>query len=152
MPEQILIGSLPKGLEILKGCKKHVEMVFCIIIKSSIYYMWKRMEVFNEDMSETCYRVQNYTRLVEAYSSCLWGQEQTYEQKSLTSPHPSVICYFEHLELWGMWMTPSLLLSPFWSAVVVPVRVPCLIQIELLILDWNTWNHLTVCKQMTWLI
>ena len=114
MPEQILIGSLPKGLEILKGCKNHVEMVFCIIIKSSIYYMWKRMEVFNEDMSETCYRVQNYTRLVEAYSSCLWGQEQTYEQKSLTFPHSSVICYFEHLEL----------LSPFWSAIVVPVRGP----------------------------
>ena len=48
------------------------------------------------------------------------------------------------LELWGMWITPSLALlpGPLWLRVVVPVRVPSMDQIEL-------FNHLTVWKQMT---
>ena len=72
------------------------------------------------------------------------------------------------LELWGMQNSPYLLLlpGPLWSEVLVSVRVPFIgqiemfnhllylkqfncVSIELLVLDSNTWNYLTVCKQMT---
>ena len=72
------------------------------------------------------------------------------------------------MEFCEMWSTPllPLLLGPLWPGVVVPVRVPsiCLrelfhhfiwnhvfkqmIDVEFLALHSNTWNHLTVCKQM----
>ena len=79
------------------------------------------------------------------------------------------------LELCKTWSTPSLPLplGPLWSRVVVPIL--CISQIELftiletvivnnsiwnlklsmfkqmieLVLDSNTWNHLTVCKQIS---
>ena len=68
------------------------------------------------------------------------------------------------LELWGMWSIPSLPLLPssLWLGVVVPVHliyrsnrtVQSFIrdyywyEIELLMLNSNTWNYLTVYKQM----
>ena len=55
------------------------------------------------------------------------------------------------LELWVIWSTPSLPLlpGPLWPEVVISVRIPCMGQIELLMLDNKNWNHLTVCKQMS---
>ena len=77
------------------------------------------------------------------------------------------------LEIWRMWSIPSLPLlpRPLWPGLVVPVMVLSMVQtepfnylldlklfngvqtnflywIELLVLDKNTWNHLTMCKQM----
>ena len=67
-------------------------------------------------------------------------------------------------ELLVIWSTPSLplLSGPLWPGVLEPARVPSMDQIELfnylnvckqmtdelLILHSNTWNHLTVCKQV----
>ena len=66
------------------------------------------------------------------------------------------------LELWGMYRTYSLPLRPvpLWLEMVEPKRVPCMGQfncmqtnkwhnIELILLYRNTWNHLTVYKQMS---
>ena len=67
------------------------------------------------------------------------------------------------LELWGMWSTPSLpsLPGPLWLRVVVSIKVLSLgqieplnhllyrMQIKPLLFDNNTWNNLTVCKQMS---
>ena len=48
-------------------------------------------------------------------------------------------------ELWEMWSTPSLslLLGSLWPGMLVPVRVTSMGQIEI-------FNHLTMCKQMTY--
>ena len=55
------------------------------------------------------------------------------------------------LELWGMWSTPSLPLIPglLWPRQSVPVRVPSMGPTELLVLNCNTWNYLTVSKRMS---
>ena len=77
------------------------------------------------------------------------------------------------LELWWMWSTPSLPLHsvPLWPGVIILVRVPSMGLMEifnhllylepfncrniwvmlkkLLVLNSNTWNQLTVCKQMS---
>ena len=45
------------------------------------------------------------------------------------------------MQLWGIWNTPPLLSGPLGLAVVQPVRVPSMGQIEL-------FDHLTACKQI----
>ena len=81
---------------------------------------------------------------------------------ALTLKWPCVKCYLvcgmekHHFSNWhrlvailvldpcGMWSTPSLPLFPHRPEVVVSVRDPSMGQIELLVLNSNTWNHLTV--------
>ena len=48
------------------------------------------------------------------------------------------------LDLWGMCCIPPLLTGARWLGVVVPVRALFIRQIE-------QFDHLTVCKQMTYL-
>ena len=79
----------------------------------------------------------------------------------------AIWCYLQTGFVWVWSLSFPLLPGPLWSRVVVPVRVPSMGQIDLfesylypivmcyhiavltndcwleLILDWNTWNHIT---------
>ena len=58
------------------------------------------------------------------------------------------------LEIWRV-RSISSLPDPLWPGVVVPLRVPSMVQIDLFknySLDKNTWNHITECKLIVWRI